>query len=187
MLRLTNLADYAVIIMLHTAHAEGNLVTAAFVAHFTNIPLPTVAKVAGLLAKAGLLKSQRGASGGFQLSKPPEAINVAEIVEAVDGPIALTQCVEPKHLDHTHKTNADCALQSHCAMQAPWQVINQRVRNALLDVRLSDLPRPMAAPMQNAAANSQLMNMGIDAGIKASRGEGAEGAPNALSIHTSSI
>jgi FeS assembly SUF system regulator len=141
MLRLTNLADYAVIIMVHTAHAQDGPVTAPIVAACTHIPLPTVAKVAGLLAKAGLLKSQRGASGGFQLAKTPETTTIIEIIEAVDGPIALTQCVEPKH-----KASSDCALQSQCVMQAPWQVINQRVRQALADVRLSDLPKPQPMP-----------------------------------------
>jgi FeS assembly SUF system regulator len=140
MLRLTNLADYAVVIMMHTARSVDARLSAATVAAETGLPVPTVAKVTGLLSRAGLLASQRGAAGGFQLARPAHDIHVAEIIEAVDGPIALTQCVEPR--------SSDCGLEGSCVMREPWQVINRTVRDALVGVRLDALCH---APMRIAA------------------------------------
>ena len=91
MLRLTNLADYAVVVMTAAARGDGVL-SAGSVATRTGIPAPTVAKVMGLLKRGGLLASSRGVAGGFRLVLAPAAISVADIVEAVDGPIALTNC-----------------------------------------------------------------------------------------------
>jgi FeS assembly SUF system regulator len=140
MLRLTNLADYAVVIMVHAAHSAAARHSAASVAGETGLPVPTVAKVTGLLARAGLLVSQRGATGGFQLARPAGEIDVATIIEAVDGPIALTQCVEPR--------TADCSLEGSCVMREPWQIINRTVRDALAGVRLDQLTH---APLRVAA------------------------------------
>jgi FeS assembly SUF system regulator len=138
MVRLTNLADYAVVVLAHAAGTSASArLSAGGVAEVTGIPLPTVAKVAGLLSKAGLLTSQRGAGGGFQLARAPQDISIAEVIEAVDGPIALTQCVE--HDDgHTH---GNCAHSSMCSMRPHWQLINLRVRDALAGLSLADVAR----------------------------------------------
>ncbi len=138
MVRLTNLADYAVVVLAYTAGESASArLSAGGVAEATGIPLPTVAKVSGLLSKAGLLVSQRGAGGGFQLARTPQAITIAEIIEAVDGPIALTQCVEH---DSGHM-NGDCAHSNLCSMRPHWQIINMRVRDALAGLSLADVAR----------------------------------------------
>jgi FeS assembly SUF system regulator len=137
MLRLTNLADYAVVILLQTAQAADRLTSPAAIAATTGLPVPTIAKITGLLAKAGLVTSQRGAGGGFQLAHPADRISVAQIIEAVDGPIALTHCVETVH---------DCGFESACQMKAPWQVINRVVRGSLDAMSLADLVRSTAKP-----------------------------------------
>ena len=149
MVRLSNLADYAVVLMIDAAlHADGR-VSAAHVSESTTIPGPTVAKLMGMLARAGLLESRRGAGGGFCLARAASDISVADIVEAVDGPIALTQCV-----DHSAE---ECAMESFCTMRAHWPVLNKAVRSALGAVSLADLAvRPpamaMHAPATAAAA-----------------------------------
>jgi FeS assembly SUF system regulator len=148
MVRLTNLADYAVVVLAHAAGVGATArLSAGGVAEATGIPLPTVAKVAGLLSKAGLLTSQRGAGGGFQLARAPQAISIADVIEAVDGPIALTQCVEHNNGD----THGDCAHSNMCNMRPHWQLINLRVRDALADLSLADVARkPFAAMLEFA-------------------------------------
>ncbi|MHB9880965.1 SUF system Fe-S cluster assembly regulator [Pacificimonas sp. ICDLI1SI03] len=139
MLRLSNLADYAVVAMVRLAESETR-VSAAALAADTGIPAPTAAKLTVLLARAGLLASARGALGGVSLSRPPGAIRLTEIVEAVDGPIGLTQCL--------HEGADDCAIGSQCRMKPHWTLINRKVRGALSDVSLADLaqlPAPVTA------------------------------------------
>ena len=137
MIRLTNLADYAVVVMAAAAREPAVKLSAARVAELTGIPSPTVAKLMGTLARSGLLAASRGVSGGFTLARDPSAISVAEIVEAVDGPIALTSCAGGD-------VN-DCAMEGHCAIRGHWGPINQAVRGALVAVKLADLVQPAAA------------------------------------------
>ncbi len=137
MLRLTNLADYAVVVMAAAARCPAGPLSAAVVATRTSIPAPTVAKVMGLLTRAGLLASSRGVAGGFRLARTPAAISVADIVEAVEGPIALTNC--------QHGEVAACALEGSCAVRPHWGPINLAVRAALAAVTLADLAGPVMA------------------------------------------
>ncbi len=137
MIRLTNLADYAVVVMTAAARAPEARLSAARVAEATAIPVPTVAKLMGTLARADLLLASRGVAGGFTLARPAETISVAAIVEAVDGPIALTSCVSGE--------TSDCAIEGRCGVRGHWGPINQAVRAALDAVTLADLLRPAAA------------------------------------------
>ena len=131
MIRLSNLADYAVVVMTAAAKCDDPRLSAAAVAAHTGIPAPTVAKLMGTLARAGLLVSTRGVAGGFHLARTPAAISIAAIVEAVDGPIALTNCQDGE-------TSA-CALTGSCAVRPHWAPINNAVRSALVAVTLADL------------------------------------------------
>ena len=93
--------------------------------------MPTVHKVVSLLSRAGLLRATRGAGGGLQLARPAAAITLADIVEAVEGPIALTSCVESgKH---------DCALEGSCSVQPHWGIVNAAMRGALAGIPLTQL------------------------------------------------
>ena len=94
MLRLSRLADYGVMVMAHVAASPNAVHNAEAAAAATGLPGPTVAKLLAKLSRAGLLHSQRGARGGYRLARAPEAVSVADIVAALDGPIALTQCSE---------------------------------------------------------------------------------------------
>lgn len=144
MLRLSNLADYGVVVMTAAARAaaDGRLMSTAQVAQQTGIPAPTVAKLMGQLGRAGLLSSQRGVAGGFALARAPGAISLADIVEAIDGPIALTHCGQP---------GADCELSHNCAVRPHWAPVNRAVKAALSDVTLAELaPAPHSLQKQLA-------------------------------------
>jgi FeS assembly SUF system regulator len=133
-IRLTNLADYAVVLMTAAAREPELRLSAARAAESTTIPAPTVAKLMGTLARAGLLVASRGVSGGFALARPASDISIADIVEAVDGPIALTACVAPE--------SHDCAIEGVCGVRGHWGPINAAVRAALEQVSLADLLKP---------------------------------------------
>lgn len=131
-MRLSNLADYAVVMMCAAAgHCGFARVSATTLADETGLPLPTVQKLVSLLTRAGLLRSVRGSGGGFQLARPPAAITLADIIEAVEGPIALTACVE--------HGRADCLREATCHVRPHWGVVNAAIRGALADVSLARL------------------------------------------------
>ncbi len=133
-MRLSSMADYAVVTMCAAArHCGSSRVSAADLAQETGLPLPTVQKLVTTLSKAGLLRGTRGVGGGIQLARPAAAITLADIVEAIEGPIALTACVDAgKH---------DCSLESACGVRPHWGVVNEAMRGALAQVQLVDLAR----------------------------------------------
>lgn len=131
-MRLSNLADYAVVTMSAAArHCGGARVSAAELARETGLPAPTVQKLVSKLSGAGLIRSVRGAGGGLQLARPAAAITLADIVEAVEGPIALTACVD----------SHDCDYERGCSVRPHWPVVNQALRSALAAVPLTQLAR----------------------------------------------
>jgi len=130
--RLSSLADYAVVILAAAArHPVCARLSATALAEETGVPLPTTQKLMGRLAAAGLLTSARGTGGGFLLARTPAEISLAEIVEAVEGPIAMTSCVdEARH---------DCALEGACQVRPHWSAVNAAVKGALGGVSLATL------------------------------------------------
>ena len=137
-MRLSSMADYAVVTMSAAArHCGGVRISATQLAQETGLPLPTVQKLVSLLVKAGLLRSTRGAGGGLQLARPAAAVTLADIIEAVEGPIALTSCVE--------EGRHDCALESSCHVRPHWGVVNVALRGALAEVPLTRLAEMEAA------------------------------------------
>ncbi len=143
-MRLSSLADYAVVMMTAAArHCGGSgRLNATMLAEQTGVPLPTAQKLVSRLSAAGLIESARGTGGGFRLSRPPSSISLADVIEAVEGPIAMTTCVD----EHRH----DCALDGHCLVKPHWGVVNTVVRDALASVTLSQLSRPAAIPAPRA-------------------------------------
>ena len=132
-MRLTHLADYAVVIMTAAARAPaGARLSAAALANETGVPLPTAQTLMGRLGAAGLLSSVRGAGGGFTLARPATEISLAEIVEAMEGPIAMSQCCGSEEA-------SDCALDSHCKVKPHMSVVSNAVRGALAAVSLEQL------------------------------------------------
>lgn len=133
-MKLSKMSDYAVVMMtLMGAHPKDNH-TATTVAETSGLTVPTVRKLMKMLSKAGLLNSTRGVNGGYTFAKNPQDINVTEIIEAVDGPIAMTTC-----LDHTQTI---CAMDGFCPTKSRWHVINDAVRTALTGVTLGQFIEP---------------------------------------------
>jgi FeS assembly SUF system regulator len=132
-MRLTHLADYAVVMMTAAARrGEGERLSATELAAETGVPLPTAQKLMGKLASAGLLSSVRGAGGGFMLARPGQQISLADIIEAVEGPIAMTQCSGSDEA-------SDCALDAHCRVKPHMNIVSNAVRGALGSVSLQSL------------------------------------------------
>ena len=133
-MRLSHLADYAVVLMTAAARRDaGERLSATELSAETGVPLPTTQKLMGQLAGAGLLSSSRGAAGGFALSRPATDISLVDIVEAVEGPIALTMCSD--------SNNHQCILDAHCRVKPHIGVVGRAVRGALGAVRLTELAR----------------------------------------------
>jgi FeS assembly SUF system regulator len=132
-MRLTHLADYAVVMMTAAARrGDAVRLSAGELASDTGVPLPTAQKLMGRLASAGLLHSVRGAGGGFTLARPVSEISLADIVEAVEGPIAMTMCSGSEEA-------SDCALDAHCRVKPHMGVVSNAVRGALNAVTLQSL------------------------------------------------
>jgi FeS assembly SUF system regulator len=130
-MKLSHLADYAVVLMTAAARSPaGARLSATALAEETGVPLPTAQKLMGQLAAWGLLDSHRGAGGGFALSRPASEISLADIVEAVEGPIAMSACSSGGY---------DCALDSQCRVKPHLGVVSDKVRGALGAVSLTEL------------------------------------------------
>lgn len=132
-MRLSNLADYAVVMLAAAARKGDGRLNASLLAEETGIPLPTAQKLVGRLATAGLIVSSRGTGGGFRLARCAAEISLADIVEAVEGPIAMTACVEAG----TH----DCCVEHSCRVKPHWDAVNDAMRGALAGVTLESLSR----------------------------------------------
>jgi FeS assembly SUF system regulator len=131
-MRLSNMADYAVVVMSAASrHCGGMRTSATELSGETGIALPTVQKLVSILTKGGLLRSVRGAGGGIQLARPAAAITLADIIEAVEGPIAMTNCI--------NASTCNCAIEPDCNIKPHWAIVNNAVRSALSDVSLSSL------------------------------------------------
>jgi FeS assembly SUF system regulator len=139
-MRLTHLADYAVVLMTAAARRPAAArLSATELSAETGVPLPTAQKLMGVLAGSGLLSSVRGAGGGFALARPAQDISLADIVEAVEGPIAMTVC---------SSGGTDCALDAHCRVKPHMGVVGNAVRGALGAVSLKQLCSPAKAGVQ---------------------------------------
>ncbi|MDS4042562.1 MAG: SUF system Fe-S cluster assembly regulator [Candidatus Competibacter sp.] len=134
MIRITREADYGILLMTCLAQAGGQPRSAAALAQQRRLPLPMVSKILKALARAGLLISQRGAQGGYSLARPPAEISAANIIGALEGPLAITECSAEAH--------DGCARQEHCEVSNHWPRINQAIYTALQSISLLEMSRP---------------------------------------------
>ena len=134
MLRLNRLTDYAIVLLGQMSQDVGRVRTASALAEATGVPLPTVSKLLKILAAENLVTSHRGASGGYSLDRGGEALSVAEIVQALDGPIAVTACVDG--------AEDGCEVEATCPMSGNWNRVNDAIRTALECVSLADMTNP---------------------------------------------
>ena len=147
MLRLSRLADYGVVVLVRLSETDG-CQTSPGIAGVTGLPEPTVAKVLKALAGAGLVRSQRGARGGYQLARPLSAIPVSAVVAAIDGPIALAACVEG--------SPGICESESCCPVRGRWDHVNHAVVQALNRITLADMTAIPVRPYAAASAPSSI-------------------------------
>ena len=139
MLRISRLTDYGTLVLAHLSGNGEALTSAADVASAVGIAQPTVRKLLKSLAKSGLVISTRGAQGGYRLSRDAADISAADIIDALEGPVHITEC----SADDSH-----CDLESVCNVGGAWQRINIAIRRALGDINLHDLQRSKA-PVPN--------------------------------------
>lgn len=145
MIRIAKLTDYGIVLLTHFARgAAPAVLNAPDLAVEARLPLPTVSKLLKLLSRAGLLVSHRGVAGGYSLARRPSDITVAQIIAALEGPIAMTECSSDGHWL--------CTLEATCPTQTSWRKINSAVRRALEDLTLAD----MVAPAPGAPAEPLL-------------------------------
>lgn len=153
MLRMTKQADYAIVLMTHLAAAPDRQLNAPEVALQTGLPQPIVSKILKLLARRELLASHRGAKGGYRLARSAGEISVAAVIEAVEGPIGITECVDD--------APGECSQEPICPVRSNWQRINQAVRQALEEITLDGMTQPIAPVLvtlgsRRAAPNIEL-------------------------------
>ena len=135
MIRITKQSDYGIVLMTRLASEPQELHTAAELAHEAQLPAPTVSKILKLLARGGLLESHRGVKGGYSLSRSPESISMAEIIGALEGPIAITECIED--------APGECSQEPFCGVRGNWQRINLAIRQALEAISLAEMTEPL--------------------------------------------
>ncbi|HET7370096.1 MAG TPA: SUF system Fe-S cluster assembly regulator [Gammaproteobacteria bacterium] len=134
MLRLSKLTDYGTVVLAHMAVQPKSVHTASDLAARTHLALPTVSKLLKLFAKGGLVESFRGAQGGYKLARKPQDITAVQIIDAVEGPVGITECSVRDGL---------CSLEPVCAIGHNWQRISLSIREALKTVTLAELSGPM--------------------------------------------
>jgi FeS assembly SUF system regulator len=145
MLRISKLTDYAIVASSHLGSLPG-AIAVSDLASATHIPQPTVAKVLKVLARAGLVASQRGAHGGYRLARPAEEITVADIIRAIEGPIAVTECADEAEA---------CEYEPSCEVRANWQRINSAVQAALAGITLADMSQSESAKLVQLGRSGQ--------------------------------
>ena len=130
---MSKLTDYGTLVLSCMAERPAQRLSAAQVAQQTHLAAPTVSKLLKQLARAGLVVSRRGAQGGYRLARAPERISAADVIDALEGPVAITQC---------SGHNGQCDLESYCGVSTAWKKINVAIRRALDDISLAQLLRP---------------------------------------------
>jgi FeS assembly SUF system regulator len=139
MLRISKLTDYGTLLLAQLSR-NGRISNAGQLASATHIALPTVSKLLKSLAQSGLVVSERGPQGGYALARDADQISAADIIDALEGPVAITEC---------SSEDGACGLESFCRVGRAWQNINRSIRVALQHVSLEDLQHgtePMPTP-----------------------------------------
>jgi len=150
MLRISKMTDYATVILARLATAPQRQFTAAQLADQTHLAQPTVSKVLKLLLRRGLLHSTRGLHGGYRLARPAAEITAAQILDALEGPVALIECA--RHVHH-------CSIESTCGVGRAWQRVSVALRRVLEEITLVELAGLGGEPVRFAALERQLRGM----------------------------
>jgi FeS assembly SUF system regulator len=151
MLRISRLTDYATVILAALASEPARVQTAAALAEQTHIAAPTVSKLLKQLQRSGLVVSTRGLHGGYHLARPPAQISAAAILDALEGPVALTDC----SAGHGY-----CEIEDSCRVGRVWQRLNLAIRRSLNDVSLAQLAGLEAAPARLPTLEREMKAVG---------------------------
>ena len=144
---MTKQADYGIVLMSHMAGDADRQLTAGELAEETQLPAPTVSKILKILARHDLLDSHRGVKGGYSLARNTGDISVAEIISALDGPIAVTECIDD--------SPGECSQEEWCALRGNWQRINHAIRLALENITLAEMSRPLPRSLVTLGSSVQ--------------------------------
>jgi FeS assembly SUF system regulator len=134
MFKISKLTDYGTVVMAHLARDPERVHSASEVAASTHVALPTVSKILKMLAMDNLVASSRGARGGYRLARDPEDISIADIIQAMEGPVALTACASD---------DGECEQEPYCSIATNWRRINETVIGALRNLSLAEMVRTM--------------------------------------------
>jgi len=134
MIRITKQTDYGIVLLTHMAAHPDRHFNAPDLAAEARLPLPMVSKILKLLVREGILCSQRGVKGGYSLAREAEAISMAEIIGALEGPIAITECIDEGGL---------CSHERVCGVRSNWQRINDALLAALTGITLAEMAQPL--------------------------------------------
>ena len=151
MLRISRLTDYATVLLAALAGEPARVQTATALAEQTHIAAPTVSKLLKQLQRAGLVTSTRGLHGGYQLSRPATQISAAAILDALEGPVALTDCAAG---------HGNCEIEDSCRVSRVWQRLNLAMRRALYDVSLAQLAGLDATPARLPTLEREMKAVG---------------------------
>lgn len=143
MLRMSKLTDYSTVILFHMARSPADVFSAAGVATAIGLAPTTTAKILKTLARRGLVRSMRGAKGGYTLARPPESISIAEVIDAMEGSFGLTECSAHPGL---------CCREAACPSRENWQRLNAVVRRVLDGVTVADMSTPASGANQQVTA-----------------------------------
>lgn len=144
MIRLSKLTDYAIVLLSQIVRLDGKVATTTILAEATKLPYPTVSKVLKTLARGGLLSAQRGATGGYTLTRSGADISVADVIGVMDGPIAIADCVEGGQ--------GNCNIEKICPLNGHWNRINRVVQGALSEISLREIAYDIPAALKQPAA-----------------------------------
>ena len=146
MIRITRLTDYGIVLLSRFAGEDtGAVLSARELARESGIPLPTVSKILKTLTRESLLVSHRGTQGGYSLSRPPSDISIADVIAALEGPIALTECAG--------EADGLCEIELTCPVRSNWQRITGAIRDALAAIPLEEMT--MAFPLHHSQEHPQ--------------------------------
>jgi FeS assembly SUF system regulator len=140
MLRMSKMTDYGIVLLTELAREPGQTRTARELAEHTRVPMPSTSKLLKSFLQAGLVVSQRGASGGYGLARAAKDIRVTDIITVLEGPLSITECGQHP------SAGGSCELETVCRVRHHWRLINQTIQDALGRLTLADLCGPAPAP-----------------------------------------
>ena len=141
MIKVSRMADYAILLVCKMSNDENKVYSSQELSIITSLKITTISKILTKLTKANVTDSIRGVSGGYKLTMQAEDISVGNIIDIIDGKVALTVCVEEGE-------NHNCDLVSLCPSQSNWQIINNTVREALNSVSIAEMANPFVSNFQ---------------------------------------